>query len=123
MYGRHAPTGIVFVDPVSHCPILREVDMREWLSSMRAVTIFLAGVVVGTLGMQSTGAQENIKTGLRLNHVGIAVKDFQESLNYYTKVMGFRVAFGGMTPDGKPGTVYLQISRDTFLEMAPATAA
>jgi hypothetical protein len=35
--------------------------------------------------------------------------------------MGFRKAFGGLTPDGKPGTIYLQISRDTFLEIAPAT--
>jgi len=72
--------------------------------------------------MQPVAAQQNIKTGLRLNHVGIAVKDFQESLNFYTKVMGFRVAFGGTTPDGKPGTIYLQINRDTFLEVAPASA-
>jgi catechol 2,3-dioxygenase-like lactoylglutathione lyase family enzyme len=84
--------------------------------------IFLAGVVVGTLGVQSTTAQENIKTGLRLNHVGIAVKDLQESVNYYTKVMGFRIVIQATTPDGKPGTTYLQISKDTFLEVAPTSA-
>ena len=32
------------------------------------------------------------------------------------------VAFCSERPDGKPGTIYLQINRDTFLEVAPATA-
>jgi catechol 2,3-dioxygenase-like lactoylglutathione lyase family enzyme len=97
--------------------------MRGLLSLFRGMLLFGAGVVVGTCVMQSTAAQEPpVRTGLRLNHVGIAVKDMQESLNFYTKVMGFRVAFGGTTPDGKPGTTYLQISRDTFLEVAPASA-
>jgi catechol 2,3-dioxygenase-like lactoylglutathione lyase family enzyme len=83
--------------------------------------LFVAGLLVGTFMMQPSAAQENMNTGLRLNHVGIAVTNFQESVDYYTKVMGFRKAFGGSTPDGKPGTIYLQISRDTFLEIAPAT--
>lgn len=90
-------------------------------SYIRGVVIFVAGVVVGTVMMQSGAAQEFGSTGIRLNHVGIAVKDYDESLNFYTKVMGFRVAFGGKTPDGKPGTTYLQINRDTFLEVAPAS--
>jgi catechol 2,3-dioxygenase-like lactoylglutathione lyase family enzyme len=90
-------------------------------SCLRGAALLVTGIVIGTLLMGSTSAQENVRTGLRLNHVGIAVKDFQGTVDYYTKVMGFRKAFGGSTPEGKPSTIYLQISRDTFLEVAPAT--
>ena len=96
--------------------------MRPWIVWLRGLTLFVAGIVVGTLMMQRTAAQENSNAGLRLNHVGIAVSDFQESLNFYTKVMGFRVAYAMPSPDGKPTTTFLQINRDTFIEMAPASA-
>jgi hypothetical protein len=36
--------------------------------------------------------------------------------------MGFREAFSLKDKDGKPTLAYLQINRDTFLELAPATA-
>jgi len=96
--------------------------MREVAVYLRGLTLFVAGIVVGTVMISSGVAQDAGKEGLRLNHVGIAVKDFQESLNFYTKVMGFRVAYAMPSPDGKPTTTFLQISRDTFLEMAPASA-
>jgi catechol 2,3-dioxygenase-like lactoylglutathione lyase family enzyme len=89
---------------------------------LRGLTLFTAGILFGTLMMQRTAAQENPNAGLRLNHVGIAVTDFQESLNFYTKVMGFKVAYALPSPNGKPTTTFLQINRDTFLEMAPASA-
>jgi catechol 2,3-dioxygenase-like lactoylglutathione lyase family enzyme len=57
-------------------------------------------------------------TGLRLNHVQITVPNLDQSLAFYTKVMGFRVAFRLPTPaDGRPPTTFIQISRDTFLEV------
>ena len=96
--------------------------MRGLATYLRGLTIFVAGIVVGTAMISPSVAQETGNAGLRLNHVGIAVKDFQESLNFYTKVMGFRVAYALPSPDGKPTTTFLQINRDTFLEMAPATA-
>src|SRR5579883_3510543 len=96
--------------------------MRGIGSYVRGLTLFTAGVIVGTLMLQRTAAQENASAGLRLNHVGIAVTDFQESLNFYTKVMGFKVAYALPSPDGKPTTTFIQINRDTFLEMAPASA-
>ena len=89
---------------------------------MRGLGLFAAGIIVGTLLMQPSAAQSNINTGLRLNHVCIAVKDLDETVNFYTKVMGFRVAFRFPSPDGRPTTTYLQINRDTFLEVAPASA-
>jgi catechol 2,3-dioxygenase-like lactoylglutathione lyase family enzyme len=50
------------------------------------------------------------------------VNDYDKSVDFYTKVMGYRVAFKfPPSPDGKPTTTYFQISKDTFLEMAPAS--
>lgn len=96
--------------------------MREVGVVLRGVTLFVAGIVVGTFLIKPSAAQEK-RTGLRLNHVGIAVQDYDKSFDFYTKVMGYRVAFRFPPgPDGKPTTTYFQISKDTFLEMAPASA-
>jgi catechol 2,3-dioxygenase-like lactoylglutathione lyase family enzyme len=90
---------------------------------MRGLALFLCGLFVGTVMMQSGRAQRLDAAGeLKLNHVGITAKDFQETVNFYTKTMGFREAFTLRGPDGKPSLSYIQISRDTFLEIAPASA-
>ena len=88
---------------------------------MRGVALFIAGLVVGTVMMQPSAAQQLSRdASLKLNHVGLNVKDFEESLNFYTKTMGFREAFTLRGPDGKPSLSYIQISRETFLELAAA---
>jgi catechol 2,3-dioxygenase-like lactoylglutathione lyase family enzyme len=84
--------------------------------------LFAAGIGVGAFLMQPGRAQTNPASGLRLNHVGIYVKDFDESMRFYTQTMGFREAFTITDPSGKPVLAYLQMTRDTFLELAPATA-
>ena len=93
---------------------------------MHRLALFAAGVgvLVGTVVMQPSAAraQENKNTGLRLSVVGIAVKDYPKSQNFYEKVMSFPVAFKFSSPDGKRTTTYYQMSRDTFLEMQSATA-
>jgi lactoylglutathione lyase len=99
-----------------------EDSMQGKAAYIRATSLFAAGIIVGTVMVQASAAQENRGAALRLNHVGIAVKDFRESLNFYTKVMGFRVAYAFPSPDSKPTTTFLQINRDTFIEMAPASA-
>jgi lactoylglutathione lyase len=86
---------------------------------IRTLAVFVAGVIVGTMLVQSSAAQQKAKTGHRINHVGISVKDFQESMNFYTKVMGFKEAYRFPSPDGKPSTTFLQIDQNTFIEMAP----
>ena len=91
---------------------------------MRGFALFVAGVGLGILLMQSVAAQNGVPkdTGMKLNHVAITVKNFDAEVAYYTKSMGFREAFAFREPNGAPRLTYLQISRDTFLEIQPATA-
>lgn len=92
--------------------------MRKFLSG---ITLFVTGMAAGSFLMQSGAAQPMAEPGLRLNHVGIYAKDYDASMRFYTKVMGFREAFTIRDQEGKPTLTYLQITRDTFLELAPAT--
>jgi len=95
---------------------------------MRGFALFVAGVGSGILLMQSVIAQNNAQngtqndTGMKLNHVAIFAKNFDAAIAYYTKSMGFREAFAFREPNGAPILTYLQISRDTFLEIQPASA-
>ncbi|MBV8846894.1 MAG: VOC family protein [Bryobacterales bacterium] len=91
--------------------------MRNWIGRL---TIFVAGIGAGVLLMQP-GAAQNRNPGLRLNHVGIYAKDFDESMSFYTQTMGFKEAFTIRDNAGKPTLAYLQITKDTFLEIAPST--
>ncbi|HEV3331319.1 MAG TPA: VOC family protein [Bryobacteraceae bacterium] len=91
--------------------------MRSLIGS---ITLFASGIVVGVFLMQPSAAQPNQNPGLRLNHVGIYAKDYDESMRFYTKTIGLREAFTIKDKDGKPTLTYLQINRETFLELAPA---
>ena len=86
---------------------------------MRGMVLFLAGLIVGTIIMKPTSAQENKVTGLRINHVGIAVMDKAKTLDFYTKVMGFKVAYN-IGPNGAGGNDFVQVSKDTFIEVGQA---
>ena len=89
-------------------------------ATMRSAVLFLSGLVVGAGLVASVAAQGTFNTGMRLNHVGISVPNFQETVNFYEKVMGFRVSHRfAPNADGRPGTAFVQISRDTFIEIAP----
>jgi catechol 2,3-dioxygenase-like lactoylglutathione lyase family enzyme len=92
--------------------------MRSWIGGF---TLFAAGMLAGVFLMQPSAAQQAPQPGLRLNHVGVFARDYDESMRFYTKTMGLREAFTIKDKDGKPTLTYLQISRDTFLELAPAT--
>ncbi len=70
---------------------------------------FAAGIGVGAFLMQPGRAQNTQIPGLRLNHVGIYVKDFDESMRFYTQTMGLREAFTIKDPSGKP---YARVSSD-----------
>jgi catechol 2,3-dioxygenase-like lactoylglutathione lyase family enzyme len=85
---------------------------------MRGLVLFVAGVLVG-VGVQTTVAQNEV---VGLNHVGMAVPNIPEAAAFYTQKMGFREAFRNTNAEGQPTAIYMQISRDTFLELQQATA-
>ena len=88
---------------------------------IRSISLFAAGIVVGAFLMQPGSAQQKQSTGLRLNHVGIYAKDYDETMRFYTQTIGLKEAFTVKDAAGKPTLIYLQITKDTFLEIAPAT--
>jgi len=55
-----------------------------------------------------------------LNHVGIVVKDYKAAMEFYTQELGIAEAYTIRRPDGSPQLTYLQLSRDTFIELIPA---
>jgi catechol 2,3-dioxygenase-like lactoylglutathione lyase family enzyme len=55
-----------------------------------------------------------------MNHVAVYVNDLPREVEFYTKVMGFREVFRLPEVEGRPLTVYFQISRYTFLELQQA---
>ena len=89
---------------------------------MRGSMLFVAGVVVG-LAVQTGVAQNGGNVGLvGLNHVAISVPNLDAAVAYYTKTMGFPEAFRSLDEKGQPTLVYVQISKNTFIELQPANA-
>src|SRR5262245_51558713 len=80
----------------------------------------LAGVIAYATLRLSLGATDS-PPPVRLNHVGISVANFDEALDFYTNKMGFRQAFTIPNAPGQPRAVYLQVSRETFVELLEAT--
>lgn len=85
---------------------------------MRTLAIFMTGLLVG-VGVQAGLAQED--KILAVNHVGIAVTDFDQAMKFYTQSLGFREAFTVRDENRQPILAYVQVSRDTFVELQPAT--
>ncbi len=85
---------------------------------MRTVVVFVAGVLVGA-AIESTGAQTPpAPRAVRLNHVALSVRDLPDALKFYGEKLGFREVV--RNPNGM--SAYLQISRDTFLELQQVPA-
>jgi catechol 2,3-dioxygenase-like lactoylglutathione lyase family enzyme len=83
---------------------------------MRIVFVFMAGILVGT-GIQTAVAQ-SARPNLRLNHVAISVKDLGAAVRFYQEKLGFNEVV--RNPNGM--SAYIQVSRDTFLELQAANA-
>jgi lactoylglutathione lyase len=92
---------------------------------MRTSLGFVLGIVVGSaIATGITGvAQGNRLSGLNgVNHVGISVERFDEALAFYKEKMGFPEAFVVRDDKGQPVLAYVQVSRNTFVELLPANA-
>ena len=87
---------------------------------MRSVTLFVAGLTVG-VAVQVAVAQSGNKGVVMMNHVGINVPNIPEAVTYYTQKMGYKEAFRVADDKGQPTLVYMQISKNTFLELNQAT--
>ena len=88
---------------------------------MRGFILFVAGILVG-LAVEAAIAQTQNRGIVGLNHVALSVPDIDEAVRFYTKTMGFPEAFRSNDADGKPALVYVQISKNTFVELQPANA-
>jgi catechol 2,3-dioxygenase-like lactoylglutathione lyase family enzyme len=88
---------------------------------MRGAMLFVAGLFVG-LAIQAVMAQNTNSGVLMMNHVGINVSNVSEAITWYEQKMGYREAFRVNDANGQPRLVYMQISKNTFLELQPAAA-
>ena len=87
---------------------------------MRTAVVFVTGVLVG-LAIDAGSAQQGRIVGL--NHVAVSVADYQAAVDFYATKMGFREAFSFREADGSPYLTYLQVNRNTFVEVMQATPA
>lgn len=87
---------------------------------MRGVVLFAAGLAAGWL-IQAGLAQNTANGVVMMNHVGISVPNIPEAVTYYTENMGYREAFRVNDDKGQPRLVYMQISKNTFLELNTVT--
>src|SRR5262245_43311875 len=77
-------------------------------------------MLAGAALLRVTLAQ-GVSTDFRaLNHIGIVVEDYEKSLDFYTNVLGLRIAYTVPKADGSPLLTYLQLNRETFVELIPA---
>jgi catechol 2,3-dioxygenase-like lactoylglutathione lyase family enzyme len=89
--------------------------------SVRSIMLFAAGLLVGLA--VHVGLAQNAGSGVvMMNHVGINVPNIAEAVTYYTQKMGYREAFRVNDDKGQVRLVYMQISKNTFLELNPANA-
>jgi catechol 2,3-dioxygenase-like lactoylglutathione lyase family enzyme len=86
---------------------------------MRGVFLFVAGIAVG-LAIEVGLAQTQNRGIVGLNHVALSVPNLDEAVTYYTKTMGFPEAFRSVDERGQVALVYVQISKNTFIELQPA---
>ena len=88
---------------------------------IRGVALLSVGIVLGSVATQRSAAQQ-AGDAVRINHVGISVKNFDETVSFYTKTLGFREAYTLRDSNRNPTMVSIQVSRETFLELTAANA-
>ena len=87
---------------------------------MRGLTLFVVGLVAG-LAIQTTLAQSE-NAGVTINHVGIAVQSIPDAAAWYRDKMGFKEAFRNSDQQGNVTAMYIQVSKNTFIELQQANA-
>ena len=85
---------------------------------MKGSVLFGLGILIGSAFAQNGPSPVSHIRGL--NHVGIVVKDYKAAMEFYKQKLGIAEAYTIQRPDGSPQLTYLQLSRDTFIELIPA---
>jgi catechol 2,3-dioxygenase-like lactoylglutathione lyase family enzyme len=89
---------------------------------MHGFALFVAGSLVGlglTAGAQNLTPNPGI---VGLSFVGVNVPNLDSAVEYYTKTLGFPEAYRQLTAAGDPQFVMIQVSKDTFIQLWPASA-
>jgi catechol 2,3-dioxygenase-like lactoylglutathione lyase family enzyme len=89
---------------------------------MRGFALFAAGIAVGlgvTAGAQNLSPNRGV---VALSFVSVSVPNLDTAVEYYTKTLGFPEAYRQFTAAGASQFVMIQVSRDTFIQLQPATA-
>jgi catechol 2,3-dioxygenase-like lactoylglutathione lyase family enzyme len=91
-------------------------------AAMRGFALFVAGTIVGlgvTAGAQSLSPNHGI---VGLSFVGLSVPNLDRAVEYYTKTLGFPEAYRQITAAGDLQFVIVQVGKDTFIQLWPASA-
>ena len=83
---------------------------------------FVTGILVGVLGMAVVAQANRIEGNMGVNHVGITVERLDEAIATYNKMFGFGEAAVVRDEKGQPTLAFIHVSRNTFIELAPASA-
>jgi catechol 2,3-dioxygenase-like lactoylglutathione lyase family enzyme len=89
--------------------------------NMRTVVVFVMGLVLGSV-VATSMAQSNRLAGMDgVNHVGLYVQDVDKAAAFYTQKMGFKEAFTVHDDKGQIFLKYIQVNKNTFIELQPVT--
>jgi catechol 2,3-dioxygenase-like lactoylglutathione lyase family enzyme len=90
--------------------------------AIRGFALFATGIIIGlgvTAGAQSLSPNHGV---VGLSFVSVSVPNLDTAVEYYTKTLGFPEAYRQFTLAGGLQFVIVQVSKDTFIQLQPATA-
>ena len=83
---------------------------------------FAAGTLFGGAALSVYAQGNRIPGNNGVNHVGINVANMNEAIAFYGRNFGFGEAAVIRDDKGQPTLAFIQVSRNTFIEIGPATA-
>jgi catechol 2,3-dioxygenase-like lactoylglutathione lyase family enzyme len=90
---------------------------------MRTLAGFVTGLLVGAAAMAVGAQATRIGGNSGVNHVGISVESMDDAIAYYTKMFGFGEAAVLRDDAGQLTLAFIQVSRNTFIELGRASDA
>lgn len=88
---------------------------------MRSALFLVLGIIIGASAATVAGQPGQHRDIVSLNHVAIAVTDFDAASAFYRDVVGLPQAFAFREADGSPYLSYFQVNRNTFVELMGVT--